>query len=229
MSRTPGKAPAHRPGTRASALLASPPRMPKYKLTYFDFSASRGEECRLALHLADVPFEDERLARDQWAARKPTTPFGAVPVLTVENCGEIAQSNAILSFIGRAHGMLPADAFESARHEAVMCAVEDFRAQLNPSGRITDPVAKQAAREAFANDYLPTWAAAIEKQIATDGPFFGGTKISVADLKLFIILRSIKDGTIDHVPVTSFLPFTRLERLYDAVRTHPGVVGWNNR
>lgn len=203
--------------------------MPKYTLTYFDFAGSRGEECRLALHVAGVEFEDERLPRDQWAARKPTTPYGAVPVLTVEGRGQLAQSNAILSFIGHSHGMLPADPFEAARHEAVLAAVEDFRGHLNPTMRIADPVAKQAAREAFARDVLPPWAASIEGQIAKDGPFFGGANISVADLKLFIIVRSIKDGVIDHVPATSFAPYERLERLYDAVRTHPAVAAWTGR
>lgn len=200
--------------------------MPQYKLTYFDFSGSRGEECRLALALAGVPFEDERINRDAWVARKPTSPFGGLPILTVEGKGEVGQSNAILAFVGRAHGLLPSDPFEAARHEAVMCAVEDFRASLNPTGRIAEAEAKRAAREAFARDYLPTWAAAIERQISADGPFFGGASPSVADLKLFIIMRSIVDGTIDHVPSTSFAPFPRLVRLFDAVRTHPAVAAW---
>jgi glutathione S-transferase len=203
--------------------------MPEYKLTYFDFAASRGEECRLALHVAGVEFEDERLTREAWASRKPNTPYGSLPVLTVEGKGELAQSNAILSFVGHNHGMLPADPFEAARHEAVLLAVEDLRAVLNPTGRIADPAAKQAAREAFATDVLPPWAAWVDKQIASEGPFFGGANISVADLKLFIIVRSIKDGTIDHVPATSFAPFERLERLYEAVRTHPAVAEWTGR
>ena len=41
--------------------------MSKPKLTYFDFSGSRGEECRLALFVADIDFEDERLPRNRWS------------------------------------------------------------------------------------------------------------------------------------------------------------------
>ena len=69
--------------------------MTKAKLIYFDAPVSRGEECRLALHVVGLPFEDERVNRDQWAARKASTPFGALPVLTVEG-RQLAQSNAIL-------------------------------------------------------------------------------------------------------------------------------------
>lgn len=32
-------------------------------LTYFDFDGSRGLECRLALHVAGVPFQDVRIGR----------------------------------------------------------------------------------------------------------------------------------------------------------------------
>jgi glutathione S-transferase len=194
--------------------------MPRYKLTYFDFSGSRGEECRLALHLAGERFEDDRLARDAWATRKPTTPYGSLPVLTIEGKGELAQSNAILSYVGRAHGLLPTD------------AVEDFRAQLNPTSRIADADEKKAAREAFASGYLRTWATAVDRQISSQdrvGPYFGGASISVADLKLYIAMKAIKSGGIDHVPVTAFDEFSALSRLYAAVDAHPAVVGWTAR
>ena len=84
--------------------------MALYKLTYFDAAASRGEECRLALHVAGLSFEDERLNRDQWTVRKASTPFGALPVLTVDG-RQLAQSNAILRFIGSQHGLHPAEPF----------------------------------------------------------------------------------------------------------------------
>ena len=35
--------------------------MSKPKLIYFDAPVSRGEECRLALHLAGIDFEDVRI------------------------------------------------------------------------------------------------------------------------------------------------------------------------
>src|SRR5437016_8416928 len=111
--------------------------MPPYKLTYFDTASSRGEECRLALHVAGLPFEDERLNRDQWAARKASTPFGALPVLAIDG-RQLAQSNAILRFIGSQHGLHPAEPFEAAVHESVMCAVEALRTRMGRTSRIKD-------------------------------------------------------------------------------------------
>src|SRR5207253_370075 len=156
--------------------------MARYKLTYFDAPVSRGEECRLALHVAGVPFEDERLNHDQWAARKASTPFGALPVLTVDG-RQLAQSNAILRFIGSQHGLHPAEPFEAALHESLMCAVEDLRARMGPIIRIKDEAEKKRALQEAAAGYLQEWGAAIEREIGA-GQYLAGAKPCVADLKL---------------------------------------------
>ncbi|MBC8072377.1 MAG: glutathione S-transferase family protein [Deltaproteobacteria bacterium] len=199
--------------------------MPRYKLTYLDMPTSRGEECRLALHLAGVPFEDERLQRGAWPERKPTTPFGAIPVLAVEGAGELGQTNAILRYLGSAHGLHPSDAWEAARHEAVMCAVEELRARIDPSMRTDDADAKKRMREELATGYLQQWGTSIERQIG-DGPFMGGAQVNVADLKLFVVVTWLRKGVLDHMPPDVLVGYPKLNRLVDAVREHPGVVAW---
>src|SRR5260370_31184885 len=93
---------------RSSGAAPRRPPMALYKLTYFDAAASRGDECRLALHVAGLSFEDERLNRDQWTLRKASTPFGALPVLTAHG-RPLPQSNAILRFIGSPPGLHPCE------------------------------------------------------------------------------------------------------------------------
>ena len=78
--------------------------MTKPKLTYFDAAASRGEECRLALHLAGVDFEDVRVKPADWAQLKNQTPYGGLPILELPGKPPLGQSNAILVLIGRKHG-----------------------------------------------------------------------------------------------------------------------------
>ena len=95
--------------------------MAKPKLIYFDAPVSRGEECRLALHLAGIDFEDARVKFDAWPALKPQTPYGAMPVYELPGRPPLAHTNAILLLIGRAHGLHPTDEFEAARHEG-MCS-----------------------------------------------------------------------------------------------------------
>ncbi|MDB4960518.1 MAG: hypothetical protein JWP01_517 [Myxococcales bacterium] len=200
----------------------------KPRLTYFDLSGSRGEECRLALHLAGIDFEDHRLSRAEWAALKPTTPFGSVPVLELPGKPPLAQSNAILVLIGRRHGLHPADDFEAARHEALMAHVEDLRHMLSPTLRIKDEDQKRAVRQELASGYLPAWAAATENQLG-EGPFVAGSTLQVVDLKLYMVVRWIATGTIDHIPASVFDAYPKLQRLYQAVPAHEGVRAWNAR
>ena len=201
--------------------------MAQYKLTYFDTASSRGEECRLALHVAGVPFEDERLKPDQWSARRASTPFGALPVLAIDG-RQLAQSNAILRFIGSEHGLHPAEPFEAALHESLMCAVEDLRMRMGPIIRITDEVEKKRARREAAAGYLQEWGAAVERQIGA-GPYLAGVKLSVADLKLFVAVGAYLKGAIDYIPTDVFGAFPKILRLVEAVRQHPRVVDWYAR
>lgn len=197
------------------------------RLIYFDAPVSRGEECRLALHLAGVDFEDVRIKPGEWQTLKPQTPYGGVPILELPGHPPIAQSNAILVLIGRRHGLHPADDVEAARHEGMMQYVEELRAAGAPTIRMPEPE-KKAAREAMAANYIPGWAANVEKQIG-DGPFFAGARLHVVDLKLYMAVRWFKSGTVDYIPKTVFDPFEKLVRLHDAVRDHEGVKAWYAR
>ena len=202
--------------------------MSKPRLIYFDAPVSRGEECRLALHVGGVDFEDVRLKREEWLALKPTTPFGSVPVLEMPGQPPLGQSNAILVLIGRKYGLHPKDDFEAARHEAMMCHVEDLRGVVGPTMRMADEAEKKKAREALVRGFLPTWAERVEKHIG-DGPFFGGAKLNVVDFKLHMIVRWFAGGVVDHIPPTIFAGSPKLVRVHDAVRDDARVKAWYAR
>ncbi|HVU05783.1 MAG TPA: glutathione S-transferase family protein [Polyangiaceae bacterium] len=199
--------------------------MSKPRLTYFDAPVSRGEECRLALHLAGVDFEDVRVKPADWPLLKPKTPYGSMPILELPGKPALAHSNAILVYLGRTHGLHPKDDFEAALHEAMMNHVEDLRHKVSPTLRISDPEEKKRVREALATDYLPEWGARAEKNIG-DGPFFGGGKLNVVDLKIHMAVRWFARGTVDHVPATIFSGFPKLTRVYESVAEHPGIKAW---
>ena len=74
--------------------------MSKPRLIYFDAPVSRGEECRLALHLAGIDFEDVRIKSADWPALKERMPYGSLPVLELPGKPALAHSNAILVLVG---------------------------------------------------------------------------------------------------------------------------------
>ncbi|MEE9384120.1 MAG: glutathione S-transferase family protein [Nannocystaceae bacterium] len=202
--------------------------MPKLKLTYFDFPGGRGEDCRIALHIANADFEDDRLDGKNWPDRKAHTPFGALPVLEVEGKGQLAQANAILRYVGQAHNLHPTDSWEAARHESIMGAVDDLRAKANNSGQSKDDDEKRQAREEFASGYLHGWGGNVEAFIG-EGPFVAGEKLNVVDLKLFVVVRWLVNGGLDYVPATVFEAFSKLMRQFAAVRDHEKVAEWSRR
>jgi glutathione S-transferase len=198
--------------------------MSKPKLIYFDAPVSRGEECRLALHVAGVDFEDVRIKPADWPALKSQMPYGALPVLELPSKGLFAHSNAILVLIGRKHGLHPTDDFAAARHEGMMQHVETLRAVVSPTLRMPD-AEKKSVREALVADFLPAWAAAAEHNIP-GSPFFGGERIQVVDLKLHMAVRWFIGGKVDHIPATIFAGYPKLVAVHDAVRDHPAVRAW---
>ena len=201
--------------------------MSNVTLHYFDMAGGRGEEVRLALYLSGIEFDDHRVGREEWAKLKPTTPFGQMPVLEIKGKGIFSQSNAILGLVGSLHGLLPKDSFEAAHHIAILNAGEDLRCVINRTMSIKDDAEKKKAREDIVSGYMKNWSDNVEKLIK--GPFFGGNDLSVADLKLYIVMNWIKRGTVDHIPVTSFDSYAKLSALFDAVRNHPKIVDWYDK
>ena len=195
----------------------------KPRLTYFDAPVSRGEECRLALHLAGIDFEDQRIPFAQWPAMKAQTPYGSLPTFELPGKPVLAQTNAILTLIGRRHGLHPQDDFEAARHEAMMNHVEDLRTAISPTMRMADPEEKRKARVALAETTIPAWATHAESQLDGDGPFFGGATLHVVDLKLHMLLRWLRGGALDHIPASIIEAYPKLMRVHDAVRDHAAI------
>jgi len=197
--------------------------MTSVTLSYFDFPVGRGEECRLALHVAGVEFHDDRISFDDWPTKKTSMPYGAVPVLNIEGKPSLAQSNAILGLIGQRHDLLPDDHFDAALHIAIMNFVEELSMRIGETIPLAEDK-KEAARKTIIEGFLKEWASKIDEQIK--GPYVGGDKISVADIKLFVLVSMFKQNILDYIPADYFDSNVKLMGLFDAVSAHPKVVEW---
>jgi prostaglandin-H2 D-isomerase / glutathione transferase len=193
------------------------------KLTYFDFHGGRGEPARIALSIGGIPFEDERIKGADWERRKADTPFGALPLL--EKDGEIlAQSNAINRYVGRLTNLYPSDPWQAALCDEIMEAVEDIGSKIAATMFLSDEQ-KKAQRKALVGGALPFYLARLQQRLeAHGGRYFAGDRLSVADLKVFVLIRHLKSGVLDHVPTD--LPdrvAPKLVEHYERVKNDPGV------
>lgn len=198
--------------------------MPQLKLTYFDFHGGRAEPARLALAIGGVAFEDHRFSFPEFAEVRKSTPFGQVPTLHVDSV-QVTQCDAIIRYAGKLAGLYPTDAFQALLCDEVMYVAEEASVKLGPSFSMTGEEQK-AARLALVNGSMPIYLAWLEKQLlAHGGQFFADNRLTVADLKVFVDVRGLNSGRLDHVPtdlVEKVAP--ALNAHMQRIASHPAVV-----
>ena len=173
--------------------------MDKLKLTYFDFSGGRAEPARLALHIGGIPFEDKRFAFGDFAEIRKTTPLNQVPTLHVNDV-QVTQSDAITRYAGKLAGLYPEDDLQALFCDEVMDALEDINIKLGATFGLTGDALKHA-RKALTAEVLPRYLRWLQNQLeAHGGEFFADHRLTVADLKVFVMLRWFSSGKLDHIP-----------------------------
>jgi glutathione S-transferase len=173
--------------------------MPKLKLTYFDVHGGRAEAVRLALHIGGVAFEDHRFSYAEFGEIKKTTPFGQVPVLHVDGV-QVTQTDAMLRYAGKLGNLYPTDPFQALLCDEVAFVVEEANIKMGPTYRMTGEEQK-AARLALVNGAIPVYLSWLQNQLkAHGGEYFADNRLTVADLKVFVDVRGLNSGRLDHVP-----------------------------
>jgi len=173
--------------------------MDALKLTYFDFPGGRAEPARLALHLGGIPFEDHRFPFAEFAEVRKTTPLRQVPTLHV-NGVQVTQSDAITRYAGRLAGLYPDDALQALLCDEVMGALEDINVKIGATFGLTGE-ALESARKALVAGPLPLYLTWLETQLEQHGgDYFADQRLTVADLKAFVVLRWLVSGKLDHLP-----------------------------
>ena len=183
------------------------------KLTYFDFSGGRAEPARLALHIGGISFEDYRFAPADFAEVRKTTPLNQVPTLQVNDV-QVTQSDAITRYAGKLAGLYPEDAFQALLCDEVAYVVEEASVRIGPTFRMTGEEQK-AARLALVNGSMPVYLAWLQARLlAQGGEYFADNRLTVADLKVFVDVRGLNSGRLDHIPTDL------VERVAPALNAH---------
>jgi glutathione S-transferase len=203
---------------------------PTLKLSYFDFHGGRGEPARLALSMAGIPFDDDRVDFKRWGTFKPQTPFGQMPVLEVDG-KVLSQSNTINRFVGRLTGLYPQDAWQAAKCDEVCDALEALSGEMSASFRMKDQDQLRAERERLVAGPITAALRALDRLlVAAGGEWFADGRLTMADLKSALNVRHLLSGKLDHVPVDL------CERIAPAllahsqrVFAHPGVKAYYDR
>jgi len=221
--------------------------MPEITLTYFDIQGV-AEKVRLALVLGDIPFTDNRVKFDQWAAMKPTTPYGQLPIMSIDGGEPMAQSEAMLRYAGKLateNGvpLYPAESFlviEEARG-LVADLERDWRNPLSigmydPAlfGHSSDikgtPEHKaiiQAMRTKFISEELPKFMSFFTKRLLDKGSaFLCGDSPTIADCALIPVLNRFSSGQIDYVAADCLTTYPEITAYVARFMNLPKVKAW---
>jgi len=173
--------------------------MTSYKLTYFNFDGGRGEPVRIALHAAGIEFEDERLSFEQFGEMRHGTPFNALPVLNIDGA-DVTQTNSLLRYVGKMAGLYPTDNLQALYCDEVMSAFEDVNHHVGRTLFLQGDELR-LAREKLVDGWLTIFVKGLDKLLVRGGgKYFADNQLTVADLKAFVQVRSLRSGILDHVP-----------------------------
>lgn len=197
--------------------------MTQPKLHYFPI-AGRAGAIRDAFRIGRIPFEDHHVGRDEFRRLKTSgeLPYGSLPALDLacEPPIRIAQSNAILRYVGKLAGLYPTDPVQALRVDELIDFAEDVNHALSPSMQESDMEKKLAMRKVIAEEKIPHWCRCVEARLATngDGKHLVGDSLTIADLKLLHLFDSLVSGHLDGIPKTVLEPYAALETWRAAVR-----------
>ncbi|KAL3673699.1 hypothetical protein V7S43_001396 [Phytophthora oleae] len=200
---------------------------PSIKLTYFNF-AGRAEAARLAFYVGGVPFEDNRLTHEEFAALKSSLPLGQVPVLEVD--GQVlTQAFAILRYAGRVGGLYPTNSpFAALKVDEILSALCEMWEQMLPSFQEKDETKRKEMREELATVTIPQYAARIDARLEKmhQMPAFQSDTLFVHEIALYTSMKAFKDGMFDHIPATLLDGYKFHEMMFNKVTGNQKVKEW---
>lgn len=172
--------------------------MTSHKLTYFDFDGGRAEPVRIAFHAAGIEFEDDRLSFQEFGEMRKDTRFNSLPVLEIDG-NQVTQTNALCRYVGKMANLYPADDVQALYCDEVLDALEDLLHKIVPTFGLKGEEL-QHARAKLVDGWLTVHLLGLGELLDRGGEYFAGDSLTMADLKAFVQVRSLRAGTLDHVP-----------------------------
>jgi glutathione S-transferase len=194
----------------------------QYKLTYFN-GRGRAEPARLILAYADAKYEDNRVEGATWAALKPKTPFGQVPVLEIDG-GKVtlAQSKTIYRYLANEFNLVPKDHIQAARADMLVDGHDDVLKHFTPWFLEKDPAKKQEIWKKLETEHIAPFVALYEKFLTTNGTgYFVTNSITWADIYLYDVFSSLKSKS-PHL----FEGHAKLAEFVDKIGKEPKIKAW---
>ncbi len=169
-------------------------------LTLYDYLPSQnGWKVRVLLGLLGVPFRTKPVAifadESRTEAFLKLNPVGAIPVLELEDGRALAESNAILTYLGEGTHYLPDDRFARAKVMQWLFFEQYYVEPVIGSLRfwtLTGRLISNAALVEGKRDAGGRALAALQRQLAAT-PFLAGEAFTIADIAVYAYAHRAED------------------------------------
>jgi glutathione S-transferase len=205
-------------------------RMTLPRLIYFS-SRGRAELIRLVLAQAGVEYAQEGVGLYHPTDKTPAflalkesgkLPFDALPLWQEPDGFTLAQSDAIVRYLARKHGLDGADLRESALCDMVMEGTKDLISDVSKLWSV-DASKRAELRARLDREMVPHWLNALERIVARNpSGLAAGNAVSYADLALFLMIERLTDNDL----ATGLANCPKLVALAGRVRDLPRIAAY---
>ena len=195
------------------------------KLIYFDFNFWRFDILRLALGYAKVPYECERVKRQDWPKVKQDFPFGQLPIMIIDE-KKYAHTHSIARFCALKSGLYSNNELKAIVIDQVLDWSNEITNKIAPSIRAAMieknlEKSKKLRREFIDNDLL-LWFSYLEKlfdQCSTKKNFFND-EFSMADITAWRIILWFCSGKLEQIDKAFIKNFPLLENFFNKINNY---------
>jgi len=159
---------------------------------------------------------------ESWLKYKPQTPFGHIPVLSVDG-RVVAESGAIARYIATIGGLRSADPFEAAVQDSIVDAVFDIARTYFQSVKFNKDLNDEQKKTKLAGWLKDDFPKAVEplERMLHKNEYFVNNKVSYADIRFYHTFASLLS---EHSTLLDAFP--ALKALVARVAARPRIASW---
>ena len=202
------------------------------KLVYFDFNFWRFDILRLSLAYSNIPFECERVKRQDWPNVKQDFPFGQLPIMIFNN-KKYAHTHSIARFCAIKSNLYSNNELEAIVIDQVLDWSNEITNKIAPSIRAAmrekNFDKSRKLRKEFIDNDLFIWFSYLEKLFnrSSSGKIFFNDKFSIADITAWRMILWFCSGKLEQVNKEFIKEFPLLENFFKKMNDYEPFINLN--
>ena len=193
------------------------------KLVYFDFNFWRIDILRLCLGYSKIPYEYQRIKRQEWPKEKEKFPFGQLPIMIIKD-KQYAHTHSLARFCAIESKLYDNDKLKAMVIDQVLDWANEITNKIAPSIRAAmrdkDLEKSKRLREQFIKNDLLVWFSYLEKlfdQNSKKKKFFTD-EFSMADIVAWRVIYWFYCGRLDQIDNKFLDKFPLIQNFFKEMR-----------